>query len=109
VNILDIITNVLPEWLPFLNIISSLMTFILVLYLIKKLPGQRNVLIIVLVLAVVMLSGALFQANLMGLPLWIVLGSGGRILAAALVLIEAGYVFGGRKKDNKRKSLSSKG
>lgn len=83
--------NELPIWLPIGNIVTSIIGLVLAIWIIKE--GKYNKLIGLgfACFVLVCVAGALFQANIIGLPLWIILGTGGRIIGAGLLL--AGSVY----------------
>jgi hypothetical protein len=82
------ITNVLPEWLPFINFGSSLILvlFVLLLLLIGK-QERRWTYAVLLLLGIIILGGAAFQANLIGVGVWTIIGTGGRILTFLMMLV----------------------
>lgn len=83
--------NFLPLWLPIGNIVTSVIGLIAVLILLKQGKVNKLIGLGLFFFVLVCVAGALFQANLLGLPFWIVFGTGGRILGAGLLL--AGVLY----------------
>ena len=85
-------TNVLPTALPWINLILSAIVLVMLLVLTwRRMRSPRRPLRILLldwaciVAALVLVAGAAFQANLIPLDPWVVVGTGGRVAFAAIV------------------------
>lgn len=80
------VVNVLPELLPYVNIGASLMGVSLTIILFH-LWHRKLVVSAMLAAALVNLAGALFQANLLPIDLWIIIGTGGRFAYFTFVFL----------------------
>lgn len=79
-------TNDVPTWLPVFNLVASLAAMLLAI------PGFRSGWTVAYrsafaVSLVILLGGALFQANILPLWAWVLIGSGGRLAVLALVVV----------------------
>lgn len=83
-------TNELPVLLPWLNVAFSALTLAVVTWglYVHRHHELRTIIggVVLWIAILVLLSGALFQANVLSLEWWIVLGSGGRIAVFVGVL-----------------------
>jgi len=76
------LTNELPVIVPVLNIVVSAVALLIITVLAIRRDANDRIFILEATLwcaTLVLLAGALFQANLLPLDWWIVIGSGGRI------------------------------
>jgi hypothetical protein len=87
----DVVVNVLPMWLPIVNLVISVGAFVFALVALlwsrdKSLPAERITWSLFWSVAV-MVGGALFQSNTIDLVAWTLVGTLGRL--ATLVAIGA--------------------
>ncbi len=78
--------NDLPSWVPVFNLVASVTALalaVLGLRFVGWIVAYRAALALALV---VLLAGALFQANILPLWAWVVFGSGGRLVLLALIV-----------------------
>lgn len=81
------IVNDLPSWVPIFNMVAAVTALVLAvpgLFALGWIAAYRAALGVSLV---ILLSGAMFQANIMPLWAWVVFGSGGRLLLLAIVVV----------------------
>lgn len=78
--------NELPLLVPWVNIVLSALALLASVVFWAKSGGPILGNAAMIIACLVLLAGALFQANLLSLDLWIVLGTGGRFLVAAAAI-----------------------
>lgn len=86
-------TNELPFAVPLFNLAVSLLAMAGISWItIRRSQSTRRLLINLtgLTAILVLVAGALFQANMLPLSVWVLIGSGGRLAVLSLVLL---FVF----------------
>lgn len=90
---MDPVTNELPAAVPWMNLAISVLALVGVVWItFTRSQSTRRLLINLtgLTAIAVLTAGAMFQANLLSLDMWVLIGTGGRIGVLVLVAL---FVF----------------
>lgn len=82
--------NELPYALPWMNLIISVIAFMAITWiLVRRSQGVRRLFINMTgwTAIAVLVAGAAFQANIIFLDLWVLIGTGGRLAVLVLILL----------------------
>ncbi len=89
--------NDLPSWVPVFNLVASVTALALAVPGIRMFGWVVAYRAALAVALVILTAGAAFQANLLPLWAWIVLGSGGRLVVLALIVSGTVAAWPGRR------------
>lgn len=80
-------SNDLPSWVPIFNLVASLTALGLVVPILRVLNWSVVYRVALAVALVILVAGALFQANILPLWVWVIVGAGGRGTVLALIVV----------------------
>src|SRR5688572_17150529 len=87
------VINLIPEWLPLFSLFVSLVTFVVCLVMLLRATSsiERLKWVGFLVGSIILVGGTAFQLNLIGLPVWIIIGLGGRLFFLSITVALASH------------------
>lgn len=91
-------TNDLPSWVPIFNTVVAAVALVLAVPGLRSLGWIAAYRAALAVALVILLSGALFQSNIMPLWLWVIVGSGGRLVLLAIVVAGTVVAWSGHRR-----------